>query len=172
MKTKSSTKILLRLGILIFALLLIGGLSKALRVKPQQPIRFNHHKHIEEVGLNCDECHVYVKTQPFAGIPDLELCLGCHEDPQTDNPEEEKLRNIKEKDGVLVWQQIYHVPDHVYFSHRRHVTAGEIDCVVCPGRMTDRKKPPTKPAVHLDMDHCIECHQQNQVNNDCLACHR
>lgn len=137
-----------------------------------QPIRFNHKEHVEDVGLSCQDCHLYVKTQPFAGLPGLDLCLTCHEEPQTDSAEEEKLRALQSEGQELVWQRIYRVPNHVYFSHRRHTTIAEMECTTCHGQIAEMKSPPAKPAISISMGRCIKCHRQENVSNDCLNCHR
>ena len=151
---------------------IIAAFALAVAVWAGQPIRFNHQKHISAVGLGCSDCHIYAASQPFAGLPGLEICMNCHEEPQTKNAEEQKLRTLQEQGGSLHWNTIYKVPDHVYFSHQRHVTGGEIDCSVCHGRMAEFKTPPSRQEVPISMDRCMKCHQQSNVNNDCLTCHK
>jgi hypothetical protein len=52
------------------------------------------------------------------------------------------------------------------------VTLGKIGCQSCHGKMEELSSPPTSPAVNIiDMDNCMDCHENNQVNNDCLTCH-
>ncbi len=155
-----------------FGFMTITLMALGLYAFARQPIRFNHQKHIDEVGLSCSDCHMYVETQTFAGLPDLDLCLTCHEEPLTENPEEEKLRSLQADGGQLYWERIYRVPDHVYFSHQRHVKAGTLECSTCHGAIAERNKPPTKPAIRISMERCMKCHEQNNVYNDCLSCHR
>ena len=160
-----------RIFLLFFGLITIIAMALGFRASARQPIRFNHQKHINEVGLSCSDCHIYVDSQTFAGLPDLDLCLTCHEDPQTDIPEEEKLRTLQANGGYLNWERIYRVPDHVYFSHQRHVTAGKLECSTCHGSIAERNKPPTKPAIRISMERCMNCHEEKKVYNDCLSCH-
>jgi DnaJ-class molecular chaperone len=47
-----------------------------------QPIEFNHRKHTEELGLNCEFCHAYVRRGAHAGLPDAQTCSMCHTVPQ------------------------------------------------------------------------------------------
>ena len=107
-----------------------------------QPLKYNHQIHIESVELICSDCHIYVESMPSATIPNITMCEECHfEDPITDSPEEVKLIKYIEEQRQIPWQQIYSVPDHVYFSHRRHVAIGELDCSECHGKveeMTER----------------------------------
>lgn len=137
-----------------------------------QPIRFNHQKHISTVGLTCADCHKYADSQSFAGLPELDVCLGCHQEPQTKSAEEEKLRTLQARGEGLNWNQVYTLPNHVYFSHRRHVAAGQVDCAACHGRMADLRTPLARQIVPISMDRCIKCHQKMKVSTDCLTCHR
>lgn len=154
------------------AISILIGISLATAVISGQPISFNHQKHVSDVGLACTDCHLYVNSQPFAGLPGLDVCLTCHEEPQTDSPEEEKLRTLQSNGGQLQWKALYRVPNHVYFSHRRHVTAGKLECSTCHGNVADLKKPPVKQTIPISMNRCIACHQRHDVNDDCLSCHR
>ncbi|GAB4256005.1 MAG: cytochrome c3 family protein [Deferrisomatales bacterium] len=154
---------------------LLGGVGRAAIT---QPVAFNHKLHVEDNGLECVECHVYVRSQPFAGLPGVEKCLECHEEPQTDSAEEEKIRQTAEQGGELQWNRIYDVPDHVYYSHRRHVVAGGLECGECHGPIAESTSPPTRPLNEITMDFCIECHMERDVAmagdgpGDCFSCHK
>ena len=138
--------------------------------KTEQPISFNHKKHLEQ-GLECDTCHPYVRTQTFAGMPDIATCLGCHKEPITESPEEEKIRQFHKKGDEIPWKRLYEEPNHVFFSHRRHAVLGKIPCQTCHGEIGQSEKPPAKPWVKMTMRWCMDCHAKNKVTNDCLACH-
>lgn len=154
--------------------LIIGMLALAAAVfgTAPQPIEFNHNLHITDVGLDCGECHVFVTTNRKATLPDQTICAECHEEPQGESAEEQKLVALLQGNSDLDWQRVYVLPEHVYFSHLRHVTLGQIGCQDCHGQMHLMTSPPKKPATDiLDMDYCMDCHDERQVNNDCLACH-
>jgi predicted CXXCH cytochrome family protein len=136
-----------------------------------QPVAFNHKLHVEENGLGCVDCHVYVTAQTFAGLPDLERCLECHEEDQSGSAEEEKIRQAAAKGEELPWNRIYTVPNHVYYSHRRHVVAGKLDCRQCHGAIAETTSPSPRPLNELSMRFCMDCHEKNDVTNDCIACH-
>lgn len=137
-----------------------------------QPIAFNHKMHVSEVGLECTDCHQYVTENRKATLPNREVCADCHSEPQGESDEELKLVALLETEQELDWHQIYVLPKHVYFSHFRHVTLGQIGCITCHGDMKELTSPPTEPAVDvLDMDYCMDCHEEQQAANDCLACH-
>ena len=38
----------------------------------QQPIAFNHNIHVEELGFECTDCHLYALTSVRATIPNLD----------------------------------------------------------------------------------------------------
>ena len=135
-----------------------------------QPVAFNHQIHMEN-GLECGECHAYFTTQTFSGLPGIQTCLDCHEDALTDSPEEEKIRQAAAAGEELVWNQIYTVPDHVYYSHRRHVVAGGMECAECHGPIAETTSPPERPLNRITMDFCMDCHRRTGMSLDCIACH-
>ena len=159
---------LLGLAIGFLLLFLLIGFSAGL--KPGQPIDFNHKKHIEQ-GLACDTCHKYYKTQIFSGMPEVAVCMECHKEPVTRSPEEEKIRQFAKRGEAIPWRQIYREPDHVFYSHRRHVVLGKIECQTCHGEIGQSETPPYKPVVRMTMGWCMDCHAKKKVTNDCLACH-
>lgn len=148
----------------------LGGV--AISDKVVQPIKFNHKLHITDVGMDCPECHQYVTRSRKATLPGKEVCMDCHSEPQGESEEEKKLVTLLQSHQELQWQQVYVLPKHVYFSHFRHVTLGQIGCQQCHGDMKQLIAPPTKPAVNIiDMDFCMDCHEDRLAQLDCLACH-
>jgi len=158
------------IGLAIGLVLLFVLVSLGLGDRSQQPISFNHKKHLGQ-GLECASCHKYFKTQNFSGIPDITTCLECHKEPVTKSPEEEKIRQFEKKGEGIPWKRIYRQPDHVFFSHRRHVVLGKMQCETCHGNIAESEKPPSKPWVKMTMRWCMDCHTKQKVTNDCLACH-
>ena len=136
-----------------------------------QPIAFNHAKHIA-TGLECINCHEGARTQEHATVPPLATCMTCHESAVGNNPEEAKIRAFAAVGREIPWRPVTHVPTHVYFSHRRHVTIAKLECTTCHGSMEKLSAPPLAPAKRLDMNACIACHQTKQARTDCNDCHR
>ena len=153
----------------VVGLLLISGCWRGSTI---QPIQFNHLLHTEEVGLECTDCHQYVRRAEFAGRPTVDICAECHEEPLTDSAEEALLIEYIQAGEAVPWERLYHVPDHVYYSHRRHVTVADLDCSVCHGEIGRADKPPPRPLKGLTMDFCLKCHEQRGASTDCNACHR
>ena len=158
------------IGLAIGILLLFLFITISQGSKTDQPISFNHKKHLDQ-GLDCDACHLYFKTQTFSGIPTLATCLECHKEPITKSPEEEKIRQFERRKEEIPWKQIYRLPDHVFYSHRRHAVLGKIACQTCHGDIGQTQKPPSKPWATMTMGWCMDCHRRSNVKNDCLLCH-
>jgi hypothetical protein len=138
-----------------------------------QPIAFNHKVHTESVSLSCKDCHLNVETMAVASIPTLEVCQTCHiGEPISKSPVEKELLQYVAEKKEIPWVQIYSVPDQVYFSHRRHVMIGELECSNCHGNVAAMTTPVSYQSVPVTMKNCISCHKQHKVTNDCLACHR
>lgn len=138
----------------------------------EQPIAFNHRLHVEDLGSNCSDCHLYATTGVRATIPNAEVCADCHVEALTESPEEVKLVAYLESEEPIPWRKLYWVPDHVYFSHRRHTLIGGIACETCHGPMGEASVPMPRPRVKVTMNGCMDCHDQAGVSNDCLLCHK
>ena len=154
----------------LFALVAVLFLSE--NEEQRQPIAFNHKTHFDN-NVSCAACHQFYGRSPQAGFPGVEVCQGCHEDVLYVSSEKKKL--LKYVTGLedIPWKQVYQVPEHVLFSHKRHIVAGKLECSRCHGDVAQVAAPITKPAINLDMDACIECHRTVFRNpNECLQCHR
>jgi hypothetical protein len=151
--------------------LLAAVVLAACRTPPiNQPLQFSHRAHTSN-GLPCVTCHSNVEQGAAAGMPHVETCLLCHQSAITQSAEEEKVRQVAAAGGDLNWRRLYRVPEYVYFSHRRHVTQGGIECARCHGEIGESTAPPPRPAVRLAMADCMNCHAERQVSNDCIRCH-
>lgn len=158
------------LGVL---LVIVAGVAFSLLNRPiEQPIAFNHRLHVEDLGSDCTDCHLYAMTGVRATIPNIEVCADCHAEAQTDSAEEARLVGYIESGDPIPWQRLYWVPDHVYFSHRRHTAIGGIECDTCHGPMSEASAPMPRPSVGVTMNGCMDCHEQTGTSNDCLLCHK
>ncbi len=163
----------------IVLLLVAAGLIAAVALlavygngEQSQPIAFNHKKHFEN-NVSCAVCHQSYAKSYKAGMPNVEVCKRCHEDVVYVSSEKSKLLKYVNAREEIPWQQVHYVPQHVLFSHKRHVVAGKLECSQCHGDVAQVAAPITKPAVKLDMDACIDCHRKAYRNpNECLMCHR
>ena len=162
----------LAVGLLVLGALGAVGVGFALAPRSAlQPIAFSHRLHVEELGSDCTDCHLYVLTAARATIPNIEVCGDCHEEAQTESPEEARVVEHIQAGEPIPWVKVTTVPDHVYFSHRRHTAIAEIACETCHGEVGQRVEPVVRPAVDMTMDHCMDCHEESGASNDCIWCH-
>jgi hypothetical protein len=136
-----------------------------------QPIAFNHKIHTADAGIACDTCHAFYERAKHSGLPSLSTCLGCHEEAQTDNPEEKKIAELAAAGRDDVFRKLFRLPDHAFYSHRRHAKIAAIPCETCHGAIAATTAPPPAPLIRITMDFCIQCHAQNGISQDCTRCH-
>jgi len=177
--------------------------------KQPQPIQFNHVIHTNpDIGIEgeteqerCLYCHGFRDDGTFVGIPTMETCMMCHDNPEStlgEDPEEEKFTKQYVATGKEVpWLSYSRQPDCVYFSHIAHVKMGKQDCRTCHG---DHGKTETLPPYQknrittysrniwgyniagyapnpwdsMKMDDCGDCHTKtgHEENNACFVCHK
>ena len=136
-----------------------------------QPIAYNHEVHLKEVGMECSDCHKYFDELARAGIPTIAECADCHEEPNGESAAEARVVEHVQNNEPIPWVLVNSLPQHVYFSHARHVKLGRLECAKCHGSMEDLNEPMREPFVPLSMDWCIDCHESRDVSNDCIRCH-
>ena len=191
--------------------LIIGWIlfPMALYSKQAQPINFSHAIHsTPDIGIDaeteqetCLYCHGFREDGTFMGIPTLETCMECHDDPESplgEEPEEEKfLTQYVAEEKEVPWLSYYRQPDCVYFSHIAHVKMGKQDCRICHGDHGKSEELPyyrknrlTGYSINIwgkniagyksntwdrmKMDDCSECHSKEgqEQNNACFVCHK
>lgn len=153
-----------------------GGAVGRVALRPvgrvRQPIAFNHQKHTADLGIECSVCHELYQTSRHAGLPTLDICLGCHAEAQGDAAEEKKIRDLAAAGSHDVFRKLFRLADHTFYTHQRHVTIAGIECTVCHGPIAQTTRPPESPLVHITMDLCLDCHRSAGVSLDCTRCHR
>ncbi len=168
----------------IFALFLVLGLISAVvwfrgafddkGYAPLQPIAFSHQLHAGELKMDCAYCHFNAERGKHAGVPPMSVCLGCHGPDkggvQAKSPEIAKLLSIADKGsytgedgvvhegGVVHWNRVHKLPDHVYFSHQWHVKAG-VACQTCHGAVEEMAV--VRQHATLSMGWCLDCHRKS-----------
>ena len=136
---------------------------------PEQPIAFPHTVHAGQLQMPCTYCHTFVDRSRSAGAPPLEICMGCHRSIATDREEIRKLTRHFEEKRPVEWKRVYALPDFIYFSHKRHVTAG-VACASCHGNVAGMKK--VRRVNELVMGWCVSCHRVRGASRDCATCHK
>jgi hypothetical protein len=126
----------------------------------RQPIAFTHRVHLEH-GMQCTDCHKGVAEGPDATIPNVQLCMTCHQVIATDKPEIKKVAAYQKKDEQIPWHRVYwfYQSAHVKFRHGPHIRAG-VDCATCHGDMRQQTVAVRKQG--LDM---------HKAPTDCTTCH-
>ena len=178
--------IFLFLGLL--AGLAVGWIAypKLLYSHHEQPLSFNHALHVEQMG-GCEGCHMFRDDGSFTGIPTLESCAGCHEEPLGESQAELRLVEEYIRPGrEIPWFVYSRQPDCVHFSHAAHVITGEIECATCHGpigesgslRVYERNRLTgysrdiwganiaglkRNPWDRMKMSDCAECHAREGV---------
>ena len=141
---------------------------------PVQPIKFPHDIHAGKLAMDCLYCHYGAEKSPVANLPPVSTCMGCHKIARADRPEIMKLAAFFERGEQVPWVEVYVLPAHVKFNHKRHVKAG-IRCQECHGPV--ETMPVVYPYPSLKMSWCVSCHRQRlsdprfPASMDCLVCH-
>lgn len=165
------------LGLVILVASAAAGALVAVGRPPPDPTMadINHAIHVER-DLQCVDCHQGVESRARAGVPGIAVCAECHDDPEdaigrTGNGK--RILDHVQRREELWWPKLYTLPDHVAFSHRRHVAAGKIACARCHGDIASTRSLPDEPeGAVLTMNECMECHVGSGASNDCCGCHR
>jgi len=181
----------------------------ALYSKQPQPLQFSHGVHLNpDIGIEgnteierCLSCHGFRADGTFTGIPSLETCTPCHDDPDSPKGKDpQEVRFLKEyvaKEKEVPWLAYSRQPDCVYFSHIAHVKMGNLDCRTCHGdhghskylrpyqenRLTGYSRNiwgmniagyKSNPWDRMKMDDCAACHttRGHPENNACFVCHK
>src|SRR5579871_6341091 len=138
---------------LLIAVLALAGCGE--EGPPPQPIPFSHKLHAGDNQIGCGTCHSYAAHSPIAGIPSMARCNGCHKFVAKDKPNVQLVEKAFEDGQPLVWSRIYRVPDHVFFTHERHIGAG-LRCQECHGDV--EKMDVIEKKAPLTMGWCLSCH--------------
>lgn len=180
--------------IILFFTILIQLLDGALAVgvhqdyAPEQPIKFSHKIHAGDDKIDCNYCHSSARHSKTSGIPSLNVCMNCHKyidgshgktftyNGEEYSMEEEIQKIYKHLDydpatqtygdnpTPVKWVKVHNLPDHVFFSHAQHVTAGEQKCQTCHGPVEEMEV--LKQQEPLTMGWCINCHRETKVSTD------
>lgn len=119
----------------------------------------------------CLGCHSPDNGAVGAGLPEVEKMLSIFtadtassyttHDLQYFNIEgapEADPDAIAQEGGVVHWERIHKLPDHVYFSHEWHVAAG-VSCQTCHGPVEEMEV--VYQYADLTMGWCISCHRND-----------
>lgn len=166
------------------------GVGRQKDYQPVQPIYYSHKVHAGINQINCLYCHGSAEQSKHAAIPSVNTCMNCHKAIQAyekgpkifdeDGNEIDgtaEIQKLYEYAGFdpnqpnkwdpsmikkpIEWVKIHNLPDHVYFSHAQHVTAGKVQCQSCHGAINEMGE--VKQVADLSMGWCINCHRESNV---------
>lgn len=135
----------------------------------RQPYAFNHAAHRV---MNCSLCHQGAVEDIRASLPEIEICRKCHANSPLTDPKSLTEWDKAVREGGFRWKKLTSVPDHVFFSHRRHTKFGKLKCERCHSDMQNLTAPPELPMIRVTMDLCIDCHEELAESEDCARCHK
>ena len=160
--------ILLITGIFITNSLVVNAIEigRSKNYSPFQPIKFSHAVHAGQNGTACIYCHSSAPYSKVAGIPPENVCLNCHlivrNGTRSGAFEISKVISAYENHKPIAWIKVHNLPDHVFFSHAQHVSAGGVDCAECHGNVKEMNV--IKQVSDLSMGWCINCHRTRKLN--------
>jgi cytochrome c553 len=160
--------ILLFAGIFITNTLVVNALTlgRSRDYSPTQPIKFSHTVHAGQNGTDCIYCHSSAPYSKTAGIPPLNVCMNCHlivrNGTRSGVFEISKIISSYESQKPIEWIKVHSLPDHVFFSHAQHVSAGRVGCAECHGDV--KKMNVIKQVSDLSMGWCINCHRTKKID--------
>ncbi len=162
--------------VLVAALLAAGGAYWFLNAfhdrgyAPPQPIPFSHKQHAGDLKLDCRFCHFNAERGKHAGVPPMSVCMNCHDVIASDKPNIRALADIAatgsyadadgslREGGVVHWNRVHKLPDHVYFDHSAHVTAN-VACQTCHGPVQEMVV--MRQFATMNMNWCLDCHRKS-----------
>lgn len=147
---------------------------------PEQPIKFSHKLHANDMAIDCQYCHIGVEKSRHAIIPSVNICMNCHSVARKNRPEIIKLTKYYNEGKPILWKRIHKVPDYAYFNHSVHVNKG-IQCESCHGNVKQMEV--VSQVRQFTMAACLDCHRNPHENlpylknvkkgpENCYACHR
>ena len=172
--TYYTTKMLNRRSVVFVGVLLLAAIGTASTSafsagdgqSVQNKIKFNHKKHVDEVGAQCIDCHTNALTSTAASdnlFAQMSACRPCHED---------ELRSSCTFCHTSTDSTTYAISNPVReltFSHQLHADGKKIECQKCHTNLDNEKVSVTEqlPAMKT----CASCHDGVKVKDDCAVCH-
>jgi c(7)-type cytochrome triheme protein len=125
--------------------------------------------HVQQLGLQCSYCHRTANAQAEAGMPAVDVCMGCHVAVgPSRNSNIKTLQDTWLKQQAVDWVRVWRMPDDVRFQHDVHIQAG-IQCKDCHGDVGSMHQVAQGQA--MKMQDCVACHQRMNAPTTCDTCH-
>ena len=123
--------------------------------QPHQPVPYSHLLHAGQMGMDCRYCHANIERAAHAMIPPTQTCMNCHALVRTTSERLAPVRESWESGRAIEWVKVHRLPDHAYFDHSIHLSAG-VGCVECHGRVNEMEV--VRQVSPLSMSWCLDCH--------------
>jgi hypothetical protein len=155
-------------GIFITYTLVINGLAvgRSKDYSPLQPVKFSHAVHAGQNQTDCIYCHSSAPLSKTAGIPSVNVCMNCHlmvrKGTRSGQFEIAKVVSAYENQKPIEWIKVHNLPDHVFFSHAQHVSAGKVQCTECHGDVKQMNV--IKQVSDMSMGWCLDCHRTKKLD--------
>lgn len=151
-----------------FTVLMIGVVILA-RITAQAPadqIIFPHVLHIEDMGMDCGECHEGIEISRSVShslLPSMDFCQGCH-DGDTAPEDCDVCHTQPDEADTYTWRPT----EGLIFPHQNHIQ-NDISCQRChPGTAESEALVPRLPPT---MNLCMNCHATPLSDAGCFVCH-
>jgi hypothetical protein len=132
-------------------------------------LAFDHAVHVLQEEMECIDCHMEYEDGDEPGMPPLEDCLLCHEEPGDDMPLIPVADFYTDEEGLEYRVVGAHaLSEEIVFSHLGHVTDEE-GCLDCHASVVESDE--VRPWMKVDMDGCTSCHAEREVASSCASCH-
>jgi hypothetical protein len=160
-----------------------GGPSPVIFPAQSLPLRFNHRKHVKDLGMTCTTCHDAPRSRSSADnlLPPATRCDGCHGSDHGDN----EVRNHGgERIGECAFCHVDYRPGepvrrvsiprpYLRFDHALHLGRG-MSCEKCHGDVGETVLA-TRDQLPR-MKGCLTCHQKattrkGEASGACATCH-
>jgi len=142
-------------------------------VFPEQalPLRFNHQKHVKQLGVSCTTCHDAAKTSQKAAdslLPPATRCDGCH------GTNHRNLAAVTTDEARPLGQcafchsgydparpnivaRVFVPKPNLRFNHQKHVVGARMSCARCHGKVEELTLA-TRDQLPR-MRECVTCHE-------------
>ncbi len=128
---------------------------------------FSHKPHSVDNDMACTDCHAGAFAKERAGMPELSVCTGCHEETDAKTPVGLAMTKLKEREKTdkPLWRMV-HAEGDLLFSHKTHSGIAELKagkktaCAACHGKAGESEG--LSGSAVAKMKSCMACHEKGE----------
>lgn len=156
--------------------------------RPAPGVLFSHRSHVEEMGLECDQCHESLFAMEalsaqqkgdftMAGLAEGKYCGACHNGNMAFAADAQcSACHVRDGGDVYFTEPV----EAVFFSHRYHVEEMGLGCESCHNGLFEMKALKARKSEDFTMaafyrgEYCGACHDGQTAfasNTRCASCH-